>query len=201
MAVCAVLMAVSPLPFTVYYYNLGHFKDAVQSEYLCFLHKVLHAPSPRTRRSPWNPFPSSSTLSSRDTLSFSALRGLPSHPQVLRFIAVHYPLDAFSWCSRKRLRRTSRLIVAVSLLLTAWHFLADTRVIYNFCIPVDESTSFWVARCFIGHGWLARLVGVDIFGWAFDAARVLLLVGPSTALFVLTALLIRAIRLSRTRLS
>ncbi|ETN75578.1 hypothetical protein NECAME_12309, partial [Necator americanus] len=39
MAVSALLMAASPLPFTVFYYNLGHMRDLNQTEFLCYLQK------------------------------------------------------------------------------------------------------------------------------------------------------------------
>ncbi|PIO55711.1 hypothetical protein TELCIR_22901, partial [Teladorsagia circumcincta] len=40
MAVSALMMAASPLPFTIYYYNLGHMRDLNQTEFLCYLQKV-----------------------------------------------------------------------------------------------------------------------------------------------------------------
>ncbi|PAV84734.1 hypothetical protein WR25_02880 [Diploscapter pachys] len=39
MAISALLMCLSPLPFTIYYYTLGHFRDFNESIVVCYLHK------------------------------------------------------------------------------------------------------------------------------------------------------------------
>ncbi|PIO66111.1 hypothetical protein TELCIR_12189, partial [Teladorsagia circumcincta] len=99
MAVSALMMAASPLPFTIYYYNLGHMRDLNQTEFLCYLQK-------------------------------------------------------------------------------------------------GPSTSFWVARCFVGHSPLTRAMGPDTFAWVFDCFRIGLIVVPSILLFAITILLIRTIKTS-----
>ncbi|KAK6752635.1 hypothetical protein RB195_003819 [Necator americanus] len=175
MAVSALLMAASPLPFTVFYYNLGHMRDLNQTEFLCYLQKVCMEILPFF-------FNTLITF-------FTMLLGIQ------RFIAVQFPLDSFRWCSRRLIRRYSKAILTLATVLTLIHSTFDIRVIYHFCIR-GPSTSFWVARCFVGHSPLTRAMGPDTFAWVFDCFRLGLIVVPSILLFVITILLIRTIKTS-----
>ncbi|KAL6737265.1 hypothetical protein Aduo_010922 [Ancylostoma duodenale] len=178
MAVSALLMAASPLPFTIYYYNLGHMRDLNQTEFLCYLQKVCMEILPFF-------FNTLITF-------FTLLLGTQ------RFIAVQYPLDSFRWCSWRLIRRYSKAILALAIVLTFIHSTFDIRVIYHFCIR-GPSSSFWVARCFIGHSPLTRAMGPDTFAWVFDCFRLGLIVVPSILLFVITILLIRTIKTSNAQ--
>lgn len=40
MGISALCMAISPLPYTIYYYNLDHSSDGQHTEFLCILRKV-----------------------------------------------------------------------------------------------------------------------------------------------------------------
>uniref|UniRef100_A0A183FVI9 G_PROTEIN_RECEP_F1_2 domain-containing protein n=1 Tax=Heligmosomoides polygyrus TaxID=6339 RepID=A0A183FVI9_HELPZ len=175
MAVSALLMAASPLPFTIYYYNLDHMRDLNQTEQLCYLQKICMEILPFF-------FNTLITF-------FTLLLGTQ------RFIAVQYPLDSIRWCSRRLIRRYSKAILTLAIVLTVIHSTFDIRVIYHFCIR-GSSTSFWVARCFVGHSPLTRAMGPDTFAWVFDCFRIGLIVVPSTLLFVITILLIRTIKTS-----
>ncbi|XGW25467.1 hypothetical protein V3C99_006689 [Haemonchus contortus] len=175
MAVSALLMAASPLPFTIYYYNLGHMRDLNQTEFLCYLQKVCMEILPFF-------FNTLITF-------FTLLLGTQ------RFIAVQYPLDSLRWCSRRLIRRYSKAILTLAIVLTVIHSTFDIRVIYHFCIR-GPSTSFWVARCFVGHSPLTRAMGPDTFSWVFDCFRIGLIVVPPILLFVITILLIRTIKTS-----
>ncbi|KJH48615.1 hypothetical protein DICVIV_05242 [Dictyocaulus viviparus] len=53
-----------------------------------------------------------------------------------RFIAIQYPLDSFRWCSRQLIRRYSKAIFVLAIILTIIHSTFDIRVIYHFCIKV-----------------------------------------------------------------
>ncbi|CAJ0603808.1 unnamed protein product [Cylicocyclus nassatus] len=178
MAISALLMAASPLPFTIYYYNLGHMRDLNQTEFLCYLQKVCMEILPFF-------FNTLITF-------FTLLLGMQ------RFIAVQYPLDSFRWCSRRLIRRYSKAILVLATVLTLIHFTFDIRVIYHFCIR-GPTASFWVARCFIGHSPLTRAMGPDRVAWVFDCFRLGLIVIPSVLLFIITILLIRTMQTLDTR--
>uniref|UniRef100_A0A0K0DNS7 G_PROTEIN_RECEP_F1_2 domain-containing protein n=1 Tax=Angiostrongylus cantonensis TaxID=6313 RepID=A0A0K0DNS7_ANGCA len=137
MAVSALLMAASPLPFTIFYYDLGHMRDLNQTIFLCYLQK--------------------------------------------------YPLDSLRWCSRRLMHRYSKAIFVLSAILTVIHSTFDVR---------GPSTSFWVARCFIGHSPLTQAMGPNALAWVFDCFRIGITVIPSTLLFIITLLLIRTIKTS-----
>ncbi|KAK5968018.1 hypothetical protein GCK32_000871 [Trichostrongylus colubriformis] len=135
MAVSALMMAASPLPFTIYYYNLGHMRDLNQNELLCYLQKVCM--------------------------------------EILPFFF-------------------NTLITFFTLLL------GTQRAPHHYLFPIFQgpSTSFWVARCFVGHSPLTRAMGPDTFSWVFDCFRIGLIVVPSILLFAITILLIRTIKTS-----
>ncbi|KAK6029592.1 hypothetical protein OSTOST_04296, partial [Ostertagia ostertagi] len=138
-----------------------------------------------------------------------------------RFIAVQYPLDSLRWCSRRLIRRYSKAILTLAIVLTVIHSTFDIRVIYHFCIR-GPSTSFWVARCFVGHSTIDTsngsrhiCMGTELasFGPFSSFAlgpcatheelfrcstvfRIGLIVVPSILLFAITILLIRTIKTS-----
>ncbi|EGT48650.1 CBN-SPRR-3 protein [Caenorhabditis brenneri] len=173
MAICSLLMAISPLPFTVYYYNLSHHADFNQTLFLCYLQKVCMEILPFF-------FNTLVTL-------FTILLG------VQRFIAVQYPLQSIRWCTPKMVRRYSKLILLLAICLTCVHSIYDIRLLYHFCIKYGDE-SFWVARCFIGYSSLTSAMGADAFSAAFDYFRIGLVIVSSGLLFVVTILLIQTIR-------
>ncbi|CAD6191347.1 unnamed protein product [Caenorhabditis auriculariae] len=173
MAVSSLMMSLSPLPFTIYYYNLAHYLDFNQTLFLCNLQKVCMEVLPFF-------FNTLVTL-------FTLLLGSQ------RFVAVHYPLESLRWCTQRMVRRYSKLIFLFAVLLTTLHSIFDVRLIYHFCILQGEE-SFWVARCFIGHSALTTAMGAQTFASIFDLFRVALVVVPSVLLFIVTILLIQTIR-------
>ncbi|TMS37793.1 hypothetical protein L596_004652 [Steinernema carpocapsae] len=176
MAVCALFGAVVPLPFTLWYYTFDHKNDINQHIELCYLHKICMEVLPFF-------FNTLVTL-------FTLLLGGQ------RFVAVHYPLQSAYWCTRQMMHRFSSVIVLVTIFWTFLHCIVESRVIYHFCLSYgDVDMTIWVARCFIGHSDIVKMVGVNVFIMVFDISRLSLLVfAPSTILFVITVLLIRTIR-------
>ncbi|CCD74119.1 G-protein coupled receptors family 1 profile domain-containing protein [Caenorhabditis elegans] len=173
MAICSLLMAISPLPFTIYYYNLSHHLDFNQTLFLCYLQKVCMEIMP--------------FFFNNLVLLFTILLG------VQRFIVVQYPLQSIRWCTPKMVRRYSKLILILATFLTGFHSLYDIRLLYHFCIKYRDE-SFWVARCFIGYSSLTSAFGADAFSALFDYFRITINLLASGLLFVVTILLIQTIR-------
>ncbi|GMR47622.1 hypothetical protein PMAYCL1PPCAC_17817, partial [Pristionchus mayeri] len=75
MGISALFMAISPLPYTVYYYNLDHASDEQHSEFLCLLRKICMEELP--------------FLFNTIITFLTLLLGIQ------RFIAVQFPLRSF----------------------------------------------------------------------------------------------------------
>ncbi|CAO4375775.1 unnamed protein product [Caenorhabditis nigoni] len=173
MAISSLLMAISPLPFTIYYYNLSHHQDFNQTLFMCYLQKICMEILPFF-------FNTLVTL-------FTILLG------VQRFIAVQFPIQSLRWCTPKMVRRYSKLILFVACCLTAIHSSYDIRLLFHFCLTYGDE-SFWVARCFIGYSSLTSAMGADAFSAMFDYFRIGLVVVSSGLLLLVTILLIQTIR-------
>ncbi|CAI4231967.1 unnamed protein product [Auanema sp. JU1783] len=173
MAISALFMAIAPLPFTIYYYNLGHLADLNQTLHLCYLQKLCMETFPFF-------FNTLITF-------FTMLLGIQ------RFIAIQYPLDSFRWCARRQIRFYSKIILFVSCIITLVHYMFDIRVIYHFCIT-NGPQSLWVARCFVGYSDVTRSLGAGVLSTIFDVFRICITLVPSIFLLVITFLLIRTVR-------
>ncbi|CAB3406561.1 unnamed protein product [Caenorhabditis bovis] len=120
MAIYSLLMAISPLPFTIYYYNLSHHLDFNQTLFMCYLQKVCMEILPFF-------FNTLVTL-------FTIMLGIQ------RFIAVQYPLQSIRWCTPRKVRNTSKILLLVAIFLTAIHSIYDVRLIYHFCIQYGSDS-------------------------------------------------------------
>ncbi|VDL71447.1 unnamed protein product [Nippostrongylus brasiliensis] len=164
MAVSALLMAAAPLPFTIYYYNLDHMRDLNQTEFLCYLQKVCMEILPFF-------FNTLITF-------FTLLLGTQ------RFIAVQYPLDSLRWCSRRLIRRYSKAILTLAIVLTLIHSTFDIRVIYHFCIRTSDAPKLSVNRHKrVSSAFRNTTVMLTVIIVLFLLARV-----PSTVLIILVKL-------------
>uniref|UniRef100_A0A914ZS40 G-protein coupled receptors family 1 profile domain-containing protein n=2 Tax=Parascaris univalens TaxID=6257 RepID=A0A914ZS40_PARUN len=79
---------------------------------------------------------------------------------------------------------------------TCVQWAAEFRVIYHFCIQVDdEGGGVWAARCFLGHSHLVKAIGTELFVVVYDTSRIVFLkLIPCVVLILLTTQLIRAIK-------
>ncbi|CAI5448697.1 unnamed protein product [Caenorhabditis angaria] len=173
MALSSLLMAISPLPFTIYYYNLNHYADKNHTLFMCYLQKVCMELLPFF-------FNQLVTL-------FTIFLG------VQRFVAVQYPLQSIRWCTPRKVRRYSKLILLTAGFLTAVHAVYDIRIIFHFCIMYDGKHE-WISRCFVGYSSLTLAMGAEETLAIFDWFRIGMAVISSGLLFVVTILLIQTIR-------
>ncbi|KAF8376063.1 sprr-3, partial [Pristionchus pacificus] len=184
MGISALCMAISPLPYTIYYYNLDHSSDGQHTEFLCILRKICMEELPFF----FNTIITFLTL----------LLGIQ------RFIAVQFPLRSFDLCSQKMTKRAIRIAFLLTLLISCINYGSESSILLHFCLDLtssldlssssSQSVHIWVARCSSAYTPLQLWIGRDRFSSFLSTMRLALLVIPSFSLIILTILLIRSLR-------
>ncbi|GMS95647.1 hypothetical protein PENTCL1PPCAC_17822, partial [Pristionchus entomophagus] len=119
MGISALSMAISPLPYTIFYYNLGHWNDGQHTQFLCLLRKMCMEELP--------------FLFNTIITFLTLLLGIQ------RFIAVQFPLRSFDLCSHKMTKRAIRISFLLALLLSCINYGSESSILLHFCIDITPS--------------------------------------------------------------